>query len=284
MSIKRGENCYVKYKAVFIDADNTLLDSKHNISKKNKEAVAAAYDLGVKIIICSGRSYVNIKDFVRELNIKGDGNYISSFNGGLIMSTDGLNYKTICREQLKKHQALSIISELRKYNVDIILYNDPTYTIIEKETETTKKYYSVTNMNHKIVNNFSELINDEIPKMMALGSHEILEIIIKKLDNIVRDDINVFFSMDTMIEFTSKNATKGKSLIYLCNKLGIDPMETIAIGDNHNDISMLKQAGLSAVVANAAEEVKKYANYITTATNNESAVAEILNRFIVKSI
>lgn len=107
MSIKRGENCYVKYKAVFIDADNTLLDSKYNISDKNKEAVARAYGLGVKIIICSGRSYVNIKDFVTQLNIKGEGNFISAFNGGLIMSTDGINFNSVCKEQLRKAMSLS---------------------------------------------------------------------------------------------------------------------------------------------------------------------------------
>ena len=56
--------------------------------------------------------------------------------------------------------------------------------------------------------------------------------------------------------------------------------ETIAVGDNYNDLSMLKVAGLSVVAANGVDDVKKEADYVTKADNNEGVVAELIRKFI----
>lgn len=63
--------------------------------------------------------------------------------------------------------------------------------------------------------------------------------------------------------------------------LGVKQKETIAIGDNFNDISMIRAAGLGVGVQDTAEDMKPLCDYITSATNNESAVAEVIEKFIL---
>jgi hypothetical protein len=60
--------------------------------------------------------------------------------------------------------------------------------------------------------------------------------------------------------------------------------DTIAIGDNFNDLSMIKVAGLGVGVLNSIEGIKKDCDYITNTTCNESAVAEVINKFILKEL
>lgn len=75
---------------------------------------------------------------------------------------------------------------------------------------------------------------------------------------------------------------KGSGLIDLAKILGIDIKDTIAVGDNYNDMSMLKVAGLSVAAGNAIEDIKKVWDYTTEADNNEGVVAKLIERFIFK--
>ena len=83
------------------------------------------------------------------------------------------------------------------------------------------------------------------------------------------------------MEFNALGIDKGKGLIDLANKLGIDIKDTIAIGDNFNDLSMIKVAGLGVGVQNTVEEMKKECDIITKATNNQGAIAEVINKRIL---
>jgi len=69
---------------------------------------------------------------------------------------------------------------------------------------------------------------------------------------------------------------KGTALLRMADLLGIRPDRTIAVGDYNNDVSMLKTAGAGFAVANAVEEAKAAADYITV-SNNENAIAVIID-------
>ena len=80
-----------------------------------------------------------------------------------------------------------------------------------------------------------------------------------------------------LFDLLPKGAGKGTALLKMTEILGIDPAKTIAIGDYNNDISMLKNAGLSFAVANAVPQAKAAAKY-TTVSNNEHAIAAVVDR------
>ena len=83
------------------------------------------------------------------------------------------------------------------------------------------------------------------------------------------------------MEFNKIGVDKGQGLIHLAEILGIDIKDTIAVGDNYNDMPMLKVAGLSVAAQNAVDDVKKACDVTTNADNIEGVIAEIIERYIL---
>jgi Cof subfamily protein (haloacid dehalogenase superfamily) len=110
--------------------------------------------------------------------------------------------------------------------------------------------------------------------------HRILELK-DEFSKILGDEIEITTSKPEYLEFTHRDATKGKALEYLAVAKGIVKEDIIAIGDSFNDISMIQYAGLGVAMGNAPAEVKEYADYVT-GTNDEDGVAQVIDKFVLK--
>lgn len=97
----------------------------------------------------------------------------------------------------------------------------------------------------------------------------------------VTGDIDVSYSSGRYLEFNARGVNKGAGLLRLARELGVDPADTIAVGDNWNDWPMIRDAGLGACVANAVADMKPRCDYVCEATCDESAVAEVIERFVL---
>ena len=75
--------------------------------------------------------------------------------------------------------------------------------------------------------------------------------------------------------------SNGSALEAFCAKMGISIAKSVSAGDENNDISMIKSAGIGCAVANARPEVKAAANYVTERDNNQAAIAEIIKKFMM---
>ena len=81
----------------------------------------------------------------------------------------------------------------------------------------------------------------------------------------------------------NKKAHKGAAVQKLAEELGISQAEVMAIGDNENDLTMVKYAGLGVAMANATENVKQAADVIT-ASNEEDGVAKVINDYVLNEL
>lgn len=82
-------------------------------------------------------------------------------------------------------------------------------------------------------------------------------------------------SFDTYFELMPKGVSKGSAMLELAQMLKISPKRTIGIGDNYNDIELIKNAGIGIAVANAVPEARAAADIITV-DNNKSAIAAVI--------
>lgn len=94
-------------------------------------------------------------------------------------------------------------------------------------------------------------------------------------------DIMVTASAPTNLEIMDKNGHKGNGLKQMAAHFNIPIEDTVAIGDNFNDVPMLEAAGLSVAMGNAEEDVKKLCDVVTL-TNNEHGVAHAIEQFVLK--
>lgn len=105
---------------------------------------------------------------------------------------------------------------------------------------------------------------------------EIRDEVVEKIKDINYD---LSYSEGTNLEFNVKGTTKAKGLMALAEYLGISIEETMAIGDNFNDVDILKNAGVSVVMDNARDEIKKLGDFITL-SNDENGVAYAIKKLI----
>ena len=92
--------------------------------------------------------------------------------------------------------------------------------------------------------------------------------------------IEVTGALDKNIEVNAEGVDKGKALIWLGKHLGIRKEEIMAFGDSSNDLKMMKGVGIGVAMANAREDVKEAADYIT-ASNDEDGVAHFIEECVL---
>lgn len=261
---------------IALDMDDTLLTDDLRITKENLKALEEANKKGVSIVFCSGRSSYSILKYLKDLSFMDMNDYYVSYNGAVINNVKGDNifYKYISGESLSK-----LIKLGREYNVSVQLYNEDKI-IVDAIKETTKKYEMFSGMKASVEN-----LDDLKYSIKVLFNHndiKVLDELKLELERLFGNRFHIFFSKPTYLEVLSIEANKGLALEYLSNKLYIKKEEIIAIGDSFNDIHMIQFAGLGVAMKNGRKELKEMADYTTISNNNDSGVAEVINKFVLE--
>jgi len=273
------------YKLIACDVDGTLLDSDFAATDIDKEAIKLAQEAGVIFTLCSGRSYKSLTGFAEELGVWPKGNYIIGFNGGAIYDYEN---KRAVRQQNLDHVAGLRSVELfkrvpRKGQIEIVVYTDAESIMYEKGAEYAPTYQETSKCNWHEAEDIVKATAKagSLAKIIFLGENHNLQQLESELAGKLGDHTGTLFTAEYMLEVTPHLSTKANGVKWLCEKHGIDISETICIGDNHNDISMIRAAGLGVAVANAVDAAKDAADYITINNNKNGAVAEVISKFIL---
>jgi len=273
----------MKYKLIVCDVDGTLLDSRFIFNQTDKDAIAKAIKQGVRFAICSGRAYKSLRDFAGELGLAQQGDYIVSFNGALIY--DPFNRKVVMKKDLDKQLAIETIKLCKGLgrNIETILYTDGENCICEKDAVYFSQYQKASLVDWREADNIIAAAKEtpSISKIVFIAKNDVLKTLEAQLQNSFGNSVGIVFSSHYLLEVIPKDCDKAGGLRWLCHQMRIDISQTIAIGDNHNDISMIKQAGLGVAVANAVQPAKDAADYVTINDCANGAVAEVINKYIL---
>lgn len=267
----------LKYKLIAVDLDDTLLNDNQEISRENHDALIRAQSMGIKLVICTGRPLVAVRKYINYIEGYTHDDYVIVYNGSIITTA---KEDVLVKNTLEKE----ILNELLKFrenaDVAIQMYDDKgIYS--EKINEDTKEYETISGTEIQLVNNLGEM-ETSIKFLLNSKNREKLEKIKSIIEDKLGDKVCVFFSKPKYLEVLPGNSNKGKALKYLADHLGIKREEVIAIGDGENDISMIKYAGLGIAMNNAKRELKETADYVTKKSNNDSGVAEAIEKFVLR--
>lgn len=271
------------YKLIACDLDETLLTTKEKkVSSKNIAAIQAARKLGVKFVPATGRGYNSISRTLEELELTNQPNeYVISLNGGAI--TENAGSKFLYVNALPRELAERLFERGVEYGICMQVHTkDKTYFYNLSEDE---KAYQAGRMPTEefFTPNLDFLKGQEVVKIVFVNSDvPYLEKLEQEMKPIL-GNVDVSYSSNRFLEFNNKGVSKGQGLLKLAQLLNIAPEETIAIGDNFNDLPMIQASGLGVGVKNSVEGIKKYCDYITTTTCDEDAVAEVIEKFILRS-
>lgn len=267
-------------KALFLDMDGTTLDDEKQLSKENYDALGRAYRAGYEIVITTGRSYSSAEYIREHYGLDRIGcRYMIVFNGAAILDCktgELLFSRTLALEYVKElvDAARSADVYLHTYEGDMVL--------TEREDENLAVYLKRTNMKARVVQDLQKALEQPPHKMLAIDVKDParLHVFLKDQEAWAKGKIDMYFSSREYLEVIPEGVSKGAALRMFCERMGIPVQDTIAAGDENNDLSMIAAAGTGCAVANAQEEVKAAADYVTENDNNHSAIAEIVDRFI----
>lgn len=273
----------LKYKLICIDMDGTLLNKAGEISEKNLDAIKMASGNGVNVAVTTGRLFASANYFADLLGVKTP---VIASNGAYIRERS--NDKVIYKSLLGYDNAIKIVEILK--NFDLYPHFNTYDAIFTERLVNSSLFYSKLNETLPEDRRIKISIVEDWQKVLKENESEILKCIVidKDIDKIkkVKEEISrietleVVSSLKKNFEIMARGVSKGKAVEMLANYYGIHKSEIICIGDNENDLSMIKYAGLGIAMGNAEDFVKESADYITD-TNDNDGVAKAIEKFVL---
>lgn len=263
-------------KLVALDLDHTLLGEDSTISARNKEAVARALELGIKVMICTGRMFRSSLPFAKELKLTGP---LICYNGGLVKEIE--SGRELFHQPLDLDLAAEILALAKKEGIHANLYyQDQLY--YERWTEEAEYYTTQAKVPGKAVGDLLAFLPGAPTKILFVMEPAKVQQLWESLREHYAGKLNVTVSESRYLEFLPLQVNKGRALSSVMKQLQLKAQEVMAVGDSYNDLELIQTAGLGIAMGNAPDLVKKAAAYVTH-SNLEDGVAEAINKFILQA-
>ena len=270
-------------KIILLDLDGTLLNRDKQISPANRAALERAAAEGVYIVPSTGRFYEGMPAVVRELPFV---RYVVTVNGAQVY--DAAEKTVLHRCEIQPEAAERVFDRLDTLPVIYDCFLDGWGYMDERNYQRIDQFISDPRVNRMVkdlrrpVKDFRAFIRREnrpLQKIQMFFTD--MDRRREELERLARDfpDMAVTSSISNNIEINEKHANKGEALAFLCRLLGVDQRDTMAFGDGSNDKSMILVAGVGVAMANADEELKAAADYVTD-TNDADGVAKAMDKFV----
>ena len=269
------------YKLIAADLDETLISRDRTICQRNIDAIKKATEMGIKFVPATGRGYNSVHDTLKTLGLYDkEGQYTISYNGGAI--TENKDEKLLYFQGITFEEAEALYKYGLRYDDICMHVYTPDQVWIKNLFPEEYEYIAVRQPCTEIFTDDIDFLKDkEIVKFIYMNlDHSYLERIAEEVKDLTKD-MDVSYSSNRYMEVNRKGVSKGTGLQRLCDILNIDIKDTIAIGDNYNDLSMIKAAGLGVGVANTVEAMKPECDYVTKADCDEGAVGEVIEKFVL---
>lgn len=264
-----------------LDVDGTLINSQHQITAATRDAIQRAYALGSVIVaLVSARPSTGLDFLVKELGIEAP---LACYNGAYILDpaqnliTEACLDPQTVRSIYQMSGALGLSFNLYKGST---WYIDQPNTWSDLEAAIIRSAYQVADLESLLTQWQAQGTGPN--KILVMGEAGQIALFDQQLSQSGFSSIARAFSKSTYLEICPATITKATALKALQAHYGIDSSQTIAIGDNYNDLAMLESAGLGIAMANAPDVVKMKSR-ATTASNDEDGVAQAIERYLLSS-
>lgn len=270
-------------KLIALDLDGTLLTTDKVLTPENEAALRRAAEAGIEIVPATGRFYGGIPDNVRSLPFL---HYAITINGAQVrdLRTD----RALFRAEIPWRRAVEIMAYLDTLPVIYDCYMDDwgwmTQALYDRAAEFAPHRHSLEML---------QKLRTPVPELkahLAQVGHDVQKIQMFFRDQALREramaelarrfpDLAVTSSIPRNVELNCLEAQKGIALERLAAHLGAAREETMAFGDDLNDVSMLRAAAIGVAMGNAGPEAKAAADFVT-ASCDENGVAQALERLL----
>ncbi len=273
-------------KLLALDIDGTLLNPRGEVTPRTREALDEVHKRGILVALVTGRRFGSARPVVEDLALQVP---LVSHNGALTKNITTL--EALGFHPLEVETARAVVRVGRMCGIDMICCDDPGgvgVMIIEGISQDNRAMHRYLDKYQDSVQEVEDLLDylDHAPiQIMFSGRCDPLDEFANQLHVNLDGRIQLFKtryrSVDlTILDAISASASKGESIAEIAASYGIQDAEIMAIGDNHNDLTMLRRAGLGVVMDNAEDELKAM-GFALTPSNAEDGVAIAIEKYIL---
>lgn len=276
-----------RFRLLAIDLDGTLLSSAREISATDRRAIAKTRAAGIEVAIVTGRRFPAARPYVELL---GDDLFAVANSGAIIRQ--GPDGPILRRRLLSIRVATFVLGVAKSVNMEPLVHDGPEaegYIFLSERARSIPQVHRYLNKASPPPSWVAEVLLQRDPVQVGFtgtvdGIRKLETELGRKLEaerqrvNLARTE---YPDEDfALLDVLAKDATKSSALAFLSGKLGLAIEETMAIGDNWNDLDMLESAGLGVLMSNASEELRRR-GFAETGTNDKSGVAEAIERYLL---
>ncbi|WP_461213829.1 Cof-type HAD-IIB family hydrolase [Lacticaseibacillus sp. GG6-2] len=268
------------YKMIVSDLDESLLRTDGHVSPADVATIAKLREMGVKFVPNTGRGFASVQALLKTIGTYGlAGQYVIAYNGGAIVENAG---NTVLASTALDFAAADQLFRLAAAHPDLGAH---IYTLnhvyVFRPTADEKVY---------LANRGVDYLGWTDPNLAALCGQQVIKVIFEhpKLEarqafaaevaRVMGDVFTVSYSSGRYVEFNPTGIDKGNAAIALGKQIGIAPDEIIALGDNLNDLAMIKKVGLGVSVANGVPQVQAAADLVLSVDNDHDPVTALFQR------
>lgn len=266
-------HCHKPIKLVAIDLDGTLLNSRHQLSARNRAALEAALQSGIEVVLATGKTRQAATDLINSLPLASPGVYMQ---GLITYNADGSVRNRIV---MAKQTAAGVIALAEAFGFSALAYSDNRAFGLRVDAVTSKlteygepQVETIADWSH-----FLERV--DVNKLIIYGAEAQVAALRRAIDAQLKHAVHVTrANIAGMIEVLPANTSKGQAVKRLLAELDIDPANCLAVGDGENDIEMLQAVGIGIAMGNATPLLKEVADVIVP-SNDEDGLALALETY-----
>lgn len=272
----------MKYKLLVLDVDGTLLNDEREISKRTLAALLKVQQMGVRIVLASGRPTYGLMPLAKTLELGNYGGLVLSYNGCQIIKAQ--NGEILFERRINPEMLPYLEKKARKNGFAIFTYHDDTLITDSPDNEYIKNEALLNNLKIIKEDEFSTAIDFAPCKCMLVSDKEKALIGLEQhWEKRLAGTLDAFRSEPYFLEVVPCGVNKANTLGALLEHLGVTREEVIAVGDGVCDVTMLQLAGMGVAMGHSQDSVKVCADYVT-ASNEEDGVALAVEKLILAEV
>ncbi len=274
------------YRILALDIDGTILDPYGKLTRTVRDAIGAARRRGLWVILCTGRRFRTALPFAHELELSGA---IVVHNGVVVKDIE--SGSTLSHQYLPPAEIPDVITFIRRQSSPMIYvdtYHENNDIFVERAStahEFQLAYLDDAVGEYKTVSDLHDHVRSDVVMVSTMCEEHTVNAMRTEADRHFGDRVRTHSLINknyqgSILEFLSPASGKWAALEKLAADAGISAEEIIAVGDDMNDIEMIRGAGTGVAMGNAADAVKHAADMVVR-SNAEGGVVDAIDRAIL---
>ena len=260
-----------------MDLDGTLLTSDKRISPASEAICRRARAAGVHVVLASARPPRSVMPFYTQLELDTP---MINYNGALVY--DPPSQRVVAHRPIPAGVAAELVRDARLRHPDVIVgaeILDRWFTDRLDDQYMTATAKMAQHARPDVLAPLAEWLHQPVTKLLLQGEQAMLTSLRKYFAQAYEHQVTMVQTEGDLLQIMHATTSKAQALREVAAELGVRREETLAVGDNANDVGMLQWAGVSVAVANASPEALAVANVIT-AHHDEDGAAMALQRLL----